>query len=139
MKLLKLLMICIFGLFTVGCNTDDIDDIDNNGNYYVKYHYIISTRYDVYDKHSGQYCSAKIKYIDSNYKTRIVEYQNSYRYEYDVICGPFKYNDVVELTIYDKFNVGGFLCEIYVSKNNEPFTLRYYGTNNTNKYVINYN
>ena len=135
MKLLKLLLGILIVLSISSCTEDDIIP---NDSYYVKYHYIVSTRYDVYDKHSTNYCSAKIKYIDSNYFERIITHNNNYRYEYDIICGPFNYNDNIELTIFDKYNVHGVLCEIFVSKNGGPFVLRYYGSNDINSYNIDF-
>lgn len=131
MRFLKIfLLVCM--LFTIGCETYEDEDIINNHNYYIKYHYIISSD-------SKQYCSAVVEYTDSNYEKRKIKYANARTYEYDVICGPFKYNDTVELNIVDTYNVHSILCEIYVSTNDEPFTLRYYDNSRNNTYTIDYN
>lgn len=131
MRFLKIfLLVCM--LFTIGCETYEDEGIINNHNYYIKYHYIISSD-------SKQYCSAVVEYTDSNYEKRKIKYVNARTYEYDVICGPFKYNDTVELNIVNTYNVHSILCEIYVSTNDEPFTLRYYDNSRNNTYTIDYN
>lgn len=131
MRFLKIfLLVCM--LFTIGCETYEDEGIINNHNYYIKYHYIISST-------SKQYCSATVEYTDSNYEKRKIKYANTSIYEYDVICGPFNYNDTVELNIVDTYNVNSILCEIYVSMNDEPFTLRYYNNSIKNTYTIDYN
>lgn len=151
MRFLKIfLLICM--LFTISCETNEVEGIINNQqnneqyngnennnendeimcNYYIKYHYIISSG-------CKQYCSAVVEYTDSNYKKRKIEYTNDDTYEYDVICGPFNYNDTVELNVVDTYNVYSVLCEIYVSINDEPFTLRYYDNSRKNTYTIDYN
>lgn len=151
MRFLKIfLLVCM--LFTIGCETNEVEDIMNNQqnneqynsdennnendeitrNYYIKYHYIISSG-------CKQYCSAVVEYTDSNYNKRKIEYANARTHEYDVICGPFNYNDTVELNVVDTYNVYSILCEIYVSMNDEPFTLRYYDNSRNNTYTIDYN
>ena len=78
MRFLKIfLFVCM--LFTVGCETHEVEGIINNQqnneqyngnendeipcNYYIKYHYVISSG-------CKQYCSAVVEYTDSNYKKR---------------------------------------------------------------------
>ena len=122
--LLSLLLSLVF--MSTGCSNDDDLQL-KKGIYYVKYSFTCGN--------SIYLSSFVVKYTDENLQTRSKSYGKNTSaskakksYTDEIICGPFKYGDHVELRITDAVNVNDRFLEISVSKDNSPFALKVSGS-----------
>lgn len=129
----KVLLIVLFGfsisLIFGSCDKDSEDvsvetlEPDVTDNYYVKYKYSICHT----DNHTGYNCKIFYTYNDLSIKTKQYEEHNLMNgkrgFKDEIICGPFKENDIVQLDVRNYGGYGYFSINltIEVSKNNEPF------------------
>lgn len=97
--------------------------------FYVKYSYICGN--------PQHYSSFTINYTNDKLRTSSKIYEIDGRsHSGEIICGPFKLGDVVELSTSNEVEIYSRLLEISVSKNNSPFALKVSENSNYIKYVI---
>ena len=99
----------------------------NNDEYYVKYVFT----YLKYSTYNTQYFLT----FTNSYKD-IEERTYTGSGEEEIVCGPFKYEDKIQASWTSNSSLPRATLELYVSKNNLPFTLRKSG--NIIEYTIDF-
>lgn len=117
-------------LSLTGCSKSEEqnNDVKNTDEYYVKYVFT-HTKYSTYP------ASFSLTFTDEKFNLRTRAYDKSG--EEEIVCGPFKFGDTIKASC---SNGGSSLhkvnLDVYVSKNNYPFTLR--GSGNSIEFTIDY-
>ncbi len=118
---MKRILICIFiSLFVFGCSKDDKED----SVYYIKYHFVGKSNSHYWVIFDIEYTNEHLQTDKKEYGDRYTVWHGNSSYEDEIICGPFKYNDNVTLSMSNIRSVSSRLLEIYVSKDNSPFLLK---------------
>ena len=135
---MKRFLICLLvGLNLLACSKDS-DDEKVSDEYYVKYHFVGSNTARHFVSFEITYTNEQLSTSKKVYGANTTAFHGSTRYEDEIICGPFKYNDMVKLSMRNLLSVNSQLLEIYVSKNNSPFALKKSSNSSSVSYSIDY-
>ena len=134
----KIFLAAVFALVSIlnftSCSKDDeLTEYDEYINKYKSDYYV---KYKIEAGNSTYFCQFSIGYINSNgefvhkkYGENTTDFHGQKSYSDEFICGPFKYNDNIVLKISNEQNITYKTLEIYVSKDNSPFSLQKNGNN----------
>ena len=114
----------------IGCSkpAEQNEEVKNTDVYYVKYVF-------THTKNGTYNAQFSLTFTDEKFNQQTRTYDRSG--EEEIICGPFKFGDTIKASCsnggssFHKVNL-----DVYVSKNDYPFTLR--GSGNSIEYTIDY-